>query len=114
MDSLNLSRASNRLSIETDLSFRTGYIVNKNISDLDTWATVFYVAALVNTIGLVIFLIYGSAEPLFFKENGRKNQAFDLDLMSGEREDSLLLAKKQNLFSTKFNGINPTFKGDDD
>ena len=94
--------------------FHTGYIVNKNISDLSTWATVFYVAAFVNTIGLVVFLIYGSAEPLF-KENVRKNQTFDLDMMSGEREDSLLLSKKQqNLFSTKFNGINPTFKGDDE
>ena len=91
----------------------TGYIVNKNISDLDTWATVFHLAAFINTVGLVVFLIYGSADPLF-KESGRKNQAFDLDMMSGEREDSLLLSKKQGLFSTKFNGINPTFKGDDD
>ena len=95
-------------------SLPAGYIVNKNISDLDTWATVFYVAAFVNTVGLVIFLIYGSAEPLF-KDGTRKNQTFDLDLINGEREDSLLLAKKQNvLFAPKFNGINPAFKGDDE
>lgn len=73
----------------------------------------FYVAAFINTAGLIVFLIYGSAEPLF-KDGTRKNQTFDLDLMNGEREDSLLLSKKKNLFATKFNGINPTFKGDDE
>ena len=54
---------------------------------------------------MVIFLIYASAEPLF-KERTKKNQ-FDLDTMNGEREDSLLLAKKKQLFNNNnFDNLN--------
>lgn len=82
------------------------------MSDLSNWSKVFYLAISLNTFGLIIFLIYGSAEPLF--KCCKKSQAFDLDRMNDEKEDSLLLAKKQKLFSSNFNGINPAFKDDDD
>lgn len=74
-------------------------------------------------MGLIVFLIFGSAEPLFKEKMKNKSQAFNLDMMTDETEDCLLLSKKQKLFNennnytnahTKFNGFNPAFKDDND